>query len=96
MISMDTNTLMVLGLALAACGFFGGLAMNGVLEDDGFGVIGNMVILIAGALIGLHLGGMVHLPLEGMTADAVKAVTGGFVCLTVLALVKNVLSRLGW
>lgn len=95
MISVDTNTLMVLGLALAACGFFGGLAMNGVLEDDGFGVVGNMVILIAGALIGIYLGGFVRLPLDGMTAEAVRAVSGAFICLTALALLKNFLARLG-
>ena len=95
MFDMDTNTLMVLGLALAACGFFGGLAMNGVLEGDGFGVVGNMVVLIAGALIGIYLGSSVRIPLEGMTADAVRAVSGAFICLTVLALLKNLLSRLG-
>lgn len=95
MFEMDTSTLMVFGLVLAACGFFGGLAMNGVLEGDGFGVVGNMVILIAGALIGIYLGSAVRLPLEAMTADAVRAVSGGFVCLTTLALLKNLLSRLG-
>lgn len=93
--SPDAYTLMMMALVFGFAGFFGGVAMNGVLEDDGFGVVGNMLILIAGAIIGLQFGGIVRLPFESTIADAVRAVAGGFVCLTALALTKNLLARFG-
>lgn len=92
---MDTNALLIMGLIACFAGFFGGMAMNGVLEDDGFGVIGNMLILIAGALIGIQFGQGLRIPFEESIADAVRAITGAFLCLSVLAVAKNVLRRFG-
>ena len=89
------DTLLVTALFMGAGGFFGGVAMNGVLEDDGFGVVGNMLILIAGAFIGMQLGGTVRLPFEAPTADSIRAIAGAFLCLSLLAVVKNVLRRFG-
>ncbi|MFX3680628.1 hypothetical protein [Oceaniradius stylonematis] len=93
---LDTTTLMIAALAIGAAGFFTGLAMDGVMQEDGFGVAGNMAILVAGALIGVHFGSTVRLPIDAMAADAVRGVTGGFVCLTLLALIKNMLGRFGF
>lgn len=92
---MDTNMFLMLLLIVGVAGFFGGLAMDGVLEEDGFGVIGNMLILIAGAVIGIQFGGAIRLPFESTIADAVRAISGAFICLTILALTKNVLRRFG-
>lgn len=92
---MDMTVLMIVVLALGAAGFFTGLAMDGVLQEDGFGVVGNMLILVFGALIGVQYGSTVRLPLDALTADAVRGVSGAFVCLTALALIKNMLSRFG-
>lgn len=92
---MDTNTLLMLALIIGVAGFFGGLAMNGVLEEDGFGVIGNMMILIAGAALGIQFGNAIRLPFEATVADAVRAIAGAFICLTLLAVTKNVLRRFG-
>lgn len=94
--TMDMTVLMVVVLALGAAGFFAGLAMDGVLQDDSFGVVGNMVILIVGALIGVHFGSTVRLPLDALTADAVRGVIGAFICLTALAMIKNMLNRFGF
>ena len=91
----DVDTLLIVGLLMGAGGFFGGIAMNGVLEDSGFGVVGNMLILIAGAVVGMKLGAMVPLPFEAPVADAVRAITGAFLCLSLLAVAKNVLRRFG-
>lgn len=92
---LDTTTLMIAALAIGAAGFFTGLAMDGVMQEDGFGVVGNMAILVAGALIGVQYGSTIRLPLDALTADAVRGVSGAFVCLTALALIKNMLSRFG-
>jgi uncharacterized membrane protein YeaQ/YmgE (transglycosylase-associated protein family) len=93
---LDTTTLMIAALAVGAAGFFGGLAMDGVLQEDGFGVFGNMLVLIAGSLIGVYLGAAVRLPLDTMTADAVRGVCGAFISLTALAVVKSLLRRFGF
>ncbi|MCR9121613.1 MAG: hypothetical protein NXH91_05025 [Phyllobacteriaceae bacterium] len=96
LMNLDATALMIVALMIGAAGFFGGLAMNGVLQEDGFGVLGNMLVLIAGAMIGVHFGAAIHLPLDSVTADAVRAVTGAFLSLTALALIKNMLGRFGF
>ena len=92
---MDTDMLVMVTLIIGIAGFFGGLAMNGVLEEDGFGLIGNMLILVAGAAIGIQFGSAIRLPFESTIADAVRAVGGAFLCLTALAFAKNLLGRFG-
>ncbi|WP_306119493.1 MULTISPECIES: hypothetical protein [unclassified Roseitalea] len=92
---MDTNTLIVVGLAIAVSAFFAGAAMHGVMEDDGFGPVGNMIIMIAGAIVGLYLGPMFEWPIDRNSADAVAAVSGGFIALAVLAIIKSYLVKLG-
>lgn len=93
---MDAQTLLVVTFAIAVSGYFLGAAMDGVLQGDGFGTIGNMVILMAGAFIGLRVGPMIELPLEPAVAQGVSAVSGAFIVLAVLATIKGVLARFGY
>lgn len=93
---LDTTTFMILGLGLTSGAFFGGIAMDGVMGRDGFGTIGNMIILLAGAIIGLELGAHYHWPIQREAGLAVAAVTTAFLGLAVLAVCKNVLIRLGF
>lgn len=91
---MDTQTLIFVGFAIAAAAFFIGSAMNGVLEGDGFGVVGNMTILVAGAFLGLYIADhFLHIPSFAHAENAVAAVSGGFLSLAFLATLKAVLHR---
>ena len=93
---METHTLLVLGLAIAFCGFFAGAAMDGILEKAGFGPLGNMLILITGAFLGIYVGDMFHFPIATTIADAIAAITGAFASLMLLTFLKSLLSRYGF
>ncbi|MEM5502664.1 hypothetical protein [Ahrensia kielensis] len=93
---LDTQTLMIVGLAITVGAFFIGSAMDGVLESIAFGAIGNMMILIAGAFLGLYLG-EIFLPYSHDAAYiAIVGVCGGFMLLAVLMTLKAALSKFGF
>ncbi|QKV20285.1 hypothetical protein [Oricola thermophila] len=94
--SMDTVSLLVLGLAIAAGAYFIAAAMDGVMGPDGFGTVPNMVILIAGSFLGLYATEYLHLPAYSTTSQAVVGVSGAFSCLAFLAVLKSLANRFGY
>jgi uncharacterized membrane protein YeaQ/YmgE (transglycosylase-associated protein family) len=94
--SMDTTTLLVIGLAIAAGAYFMAAAMDGVMGSDGFGTVPNMVILIAGSFVGLYATEYLHLPAYSVTTQAVVGITGAFTCLALLATLKSLANRFGY
>jgi hypothetical protein len=94
--SMDTTTLLVIGLAISAGAYFMAAAMDGVMGSDGFGTVPNMVILIAGSFVGLYATDYLHLPAYSATTQAVVGITGAFMSLAVLATLKSLANRFGY
>ncbi|QKV19681.1 hypothetical protein [Oricola thermophila] len=92
----DTMTFLLLVLFGAAGAYFIGYAMDGVMQQDGFGVLMNSVILIAGGIIGFRASKLVHLPFDSVTTTSVLIVAGGFFSLAVLAVFKGIFRRLGY
>lgn len=93
---MDTTTLLVIGLMIAAGAYFTAAAMDGVMGSDGFGTVPNMVILIAGSFIGVYATDYFHLPAYSVTTQTVVGITGAFMSLAVLAMLKSLASRFGY
>ncbi|MEM8540666.1 MAG: hypothetical protein AAGF25_06895 [Pseudomonadota bacterium] len=93
--SLDTEMLVVLFMIVAIGSFFIGSMMNGVLEEDGFGTIGNMGVLIAGAFFGFYA---IDALLYGTSSVqiAVAGVTGGFMTLAFTVITKALLNRFGY
>tara|TARA_R110002012_G_scaffold53006_1_gene136213 strand:+ start:269 stop:556 length:288 start_codon:yes stop_codon:yes gene_type:complete len=81
-------TLLVLAFA-AAASFFIGNAMNSLLGANGFGVLGNMMILFFGFLLGRNL--VQALPYRTMEADfhLPSAIGFAFAVLMLLAVIKR-------
>ena len=96
MLQLDLHILMLIGLALVARAFFAAVAMNGVLGPAGFGVTGNMLVMIAGAMIGIYLRHTIQWTIPPETAGAVSAVAGAFIGLALLTFLKNMLIRAGF
>lgn len=92
----DTATFLIFLLIGTAGAYFIGVAMNGVLENDGFGIHLNTMVLIAGGFVGYHLAQHIHLPVSTTTLQAVMAVSGGFLSLALLAILKSVARRIGF
>jgi len=89
-------TFVLFVLVGTAGGYFIGYAMNGVMQQDGFGVLMNTTILVAGGFLGFYASDRVYLPLDSITATSVLIVSGGFLSLALLALLKGVIRRLGY
>lgn len=92
----ETATFLILLLIGVAGAYFIGVAMDGVLGSDGFGVYLNTMILIAGGFLGYHLSHRIYLPISGSTYQAMMVVTGAFLSLAFLAIFKNMARRLGF
>ena len=92
----DMAMFLFLALISSAGAYFVGFAMNGVLEEDGFGVFLNTLILIAGGFLGFHATRYVHLPIPTTSMQAMLVVSGAFLSLALLAIMKNVARRTGF
>lgn len=93
---LDTTSLLALGLAVCTASFFIASLMDGVLEGDGFGTTGNMVILVAGAFLGFYVGNLITPYGANAVYTAVAGVSGAFGSLAILAIMKALLSRFGY
>ncbi|MFZ2099530.1 MAG: hypothetical protein WAU86_03095 [Oricola sp.] len=79
-----------------ACAYFIGIAMNGVLGEDGFGTLMNATILVAGGFLGFYLARYIHVSAYDTTKHAVLVVSGGFISLAFLSVLKAVFQRFGF
>ena len=95
-IDPSTYTFMMVLFVGAAGAYVVGYAMDGVMGDDGFGILMNTTILIAGGFLGYYLANYLHLPISDTTLNAVMVVTGGFLGLALLAILKGLAGRFGY
>lgn len=93
---LDTNMLVAVFMAVAVGSYFIGSLMDGVLEGDGFGKIGNMMILIAGAFLGFFLIEYIIPFGRSSVQVAVAGVSGGFLTLAFLSITKAILNKFGF
>jgi hypothetical protein len=91
---LDTTTQIYLFFAVAILSFFIASSMDGVLGEDGFGVMGNQVIVMAGFYLGLILAKRFHFPLYDPVNVAVAGLVGAFVSLLILSISKAILARM--
>ena len=93
--SLDTEMLVALFMFVAVASFFIGSMMHGVLEEDGFGTIGNMGILIAGAFFGFYAVDAMFFGTSSVQI-AVAGVSGGFITLAIMVISKALLNKFGY
>jgi uncharacterized membrane protein YeaQ/YmgE (transglycosylase-associated protein family) len=93
-LSLDTSTQLFLFTSVVLCSFFIASAMDGVLSADGFGVIGNQVIIVAGFYLGIWTARHFGYSVSNFTYSVVIGLAGAFIALLVLAIIKALLSRL--
>ena len=91
---MDTQTQLFLFTTIVLGSFFLGNAMDGVLGNDGFGIFGNMVIIVAGFLVGLWFGKYYGYSVTTFRIGVIAGLIGSFTCLLSLCVVKSILNRL--
>lgn len=86
--NLDTSWLLMAVAVVGLLSFLLGLALNALIGRDGFGPIGNAVIVTAGFFLGIFLANSYGLVLRDLTLATATGLTGAFVSLAMLALVK--------
>lgn len=74
--------------------FFIGNAMNSILGSQGFGVVGNMLVLLSGFMLGFYYIDLLPAHLIPQTYAIPAAVAAAFVILFLLALIKKMVQRI--
>lgn len=90
----DNFSLIAFTLALAVGAYFLAAATDNVIGADGFGTVPNMIILIAGAFLGLFSLEHLRIPVHNDGLRMFACVIGGFLCLGLLSLLKAFANRL--
>jgi hypothetical protein len=94
MFFLDTQTELFLFTTIVLGSFFLATAMNGVLGVDGFGVYGNMAVIVAGFFVGLWFGRYYGYSVMTFRIGVIAGLVGSFVSLLVLCVLKALLNRL--
>lgn len=90
----DNFTLIAFAAALAVGAYFLAAATDNVIGSDGFGTVPNMIILIAGAFLGLFALEHLQLPIHNDALRMFACVVGAFLCLAFLSVLKAFANRL--
>ena len=70
-----------------------GYALDRIMENDGFGPVGNMLILVICFFGGIYLANMYGYRFRSIPYAVAAGGTAGFICLAFLALLKGLLYR---
>lgn len=93
---LEPETFIALFSAICVGSYFIGSLLNSAIENGGFGALGNMVILIIGTFFGLYVHqNIVQIGYETYH-QAIAGISGAFLCLLFLALMKAILHRIGY
>lgn len=92
---LDTELFIALVAIVCIMSFFVGTFMHGLLEADGFGPLGNMMLLVAGTLLGFYFCDM-YIYGNNPVYFALVGISGGFLCLAICSLSKAMLNKFGF
>ncbi len=92
-LQLDISTQLFLFTTIALAGFFLAYAMNSVLGVDGFGLIGNQIILILGFYLGVSLGHHYGYNIKDFKIGVIAGLIGSFVVMLLLSIIKAFLNR---
>ena len=91
--NLDVSMLAFAIVTVALFSFALGMMLDGVMGEDGFGPVGNMVVITAGFFLGVFAVNSYGLNLRDLTFATATGLGGAFVSLLSLALLKAALRR---
>ncbi len=74
--------------------FFLGMALDGVMGKDGFGAVGNTVVITTGFFLGIFVANSYGIYLKDLKLAITAGLCGALICLATLAISKSVLARI--
>ncbi|NGN44878.1 hypothetical protein G6N74_27855 [Mesorhizobium sp. CGMCC 1.15528] len=92
--NLEPGWLMMAFAAVTVMALFFGAALDAIMRDDGFGPIGNMVIFTGGFFAAIVLVNSWGISLRDLTQAVAAGLSGAFIVIAVLALLKAGISRI--
>lgn len=92
--NLDSGWLMMAVATVAVMAFFFGAALDAIMRDDGFGPTGNMVIFTVGFFLAVFVANDQGYNLADLKLAVAWGLSGAFISIAVLALMKAALVRL--
>ncbi|MBY8915910.1 hypothetical protein T8J41_09105 [Nitratireductor rhodophyticola] len=94
LMKLDTSWLIFALVAVTMIAYILSLGLDAAMKDDGFGAVGNAVIITAAFFGTIHLANQRGIRFSSLTEGATAGLGGAFAALLVLVVVKAVLRRL--
>lgn len=91
---IPTEWLIMAIVTVALLSFIFGYALDRIMNEDGFGPTGNMVVMTVGFFLGIYLANAYGIRFRQLDMGIGAGVIGGFAALTLLTLFKALLNRL--
>lgn len=79
---------------VAILAFMLGMALDALMDEDGFGPVGNMLVMTSGFFVTVTVANQHGIVFRDLAQATATGMVGAFACLTVVALLKAALSRL--
>ncbi|PWJ84792.1 hypothetical protein C7441_10458 [Pseudaminobacter salicylatoxidans] len=92
--NLEPGWLLMAVALVAVVAFFFGAALDAIMREDGFGPVGNMVLLSAGFFGAILCANFYDIVLSDMTFAMAVGLGGAFVLFALLAFAKAAISRL--
>jgi uncharacterized membrane protein YeaQ/YmgE (transglycosylase-associated protein family) len=92
--NLDFGWLAMAVAAVAIFSFIFGLALDALISDDGFGAIGNMLVLTVGFFLAIVVANRYGHDFDELLNACLFGLGGAFTCFSALTLAKAGLSRL--
>lgn len=90
---IDTYWLVMAVIVVSMLSYLFGYALDRIMENDGFGPTGNMIILVVCFFGGIYLANMYGIRFRSIPFAVAGGVTAGFIGLAFMALLKGLLYR---
>ncbi len=91
---LDPAWLMMAVASVAVLSFFFGSIMDAIMSDDGFGPFGNMILIAIGFFAAIFVANVYGVAMRNLTFAMATGLSGAFLTLSVLALIKAALARI--
>jgi uncharacterized membrane protein YeaQ/YmgE (transglycosylase-associated protein family) len=91
--NLEASWLMMAVASVIVMALFFGSALHAIMREDGFGPIGNMVLFTAGFFIAIVAANSWGINLRDLTRAVATGLSGAFVVIAVLAILKGLLAR---
>lgn len=91
--NLDFVWLLLAITAVSIVAFGLSIGLDAIMGEEGFGPTGNMVVITAGFFLAIFTANSFGIRLADLTMASVAGITGAFLCLFVLAVLKAALNR---